>query len=118
MSNSICQGYKKPGEVDRKYLIPFWDSLTPFLPESIKKVLRCGYLEPIIDEVRNQSYCQQVSFSPFQVRVSLTMLPSSILMEIMTKDLLYTYLEEKGGERGVTVFAISVRFSASPYVCP
>lgn len=40
---SLLTGYKKPGEVKRKYLIPFYDSLFPFLPECILKPLRCGY---------------------------------------------------------------------------
>ncbi|XP_053403750.1 sodium-dependent multivitamin transporter-like isoform X2 [Mercenaria mercenaria] len=40
---SFCTGYKKPGEVKRKYLIPFYDSLFPFLPECIRRPLRCGY---------------------------------------------------------------------------
>ena len=39
-------GYKKPGEVERKYVIPFFDSLFPFLPECIRKPLRFGYEFP------------------------------------------------------------------------
>ncbi|XP_060588532.1 sodium-dependent multivitamin transporter-like, partial [Ruditapes philippinarum] len=40
---SLCTGYKKPGEIKRKYVIPFADSLFPFLPEYIRKPMRCGY---------------------------------------------------------------------------
>ena len=39
-------GYKKPGEVERKYVIPFFDVLFPFLPECIRKPLRFGYVIP------------------------------------------------------------------------
>ncbi|XP_052784824.1 sodium-dependent multivitamin transporter-like [Mya arenaria] len=47
---SLCTGYKKPGEVKKKFLIPFYDSLFPFLPECIRKPLRCGYEYPDDDE--------------------------------------------------------------------
>ncbi|KAH3807555.1 hypothetical protein DPMN_135900 [Dreissena polymorpha] len=40
---SFCTGHKRPGEVEQKYLIPFYDRLFPFLPECILKPLRCGY---------------------------------------------------------------------------
>ncbi|KAL4220041.1 Sodium-dependent multivitamin transporter [Mactra antiquata] len=47
---SLCTGYKKPGEVDRKYLIPFYDSLFPFLPECLLRPLRCGYTYENVSE--------------------------------------------------------------------
>lgn len=40
---SLCTGYKKPGEVDKRYIISFYDRLFPCLPECILKPLRCGY---------------------------------------------------------------------------
>jgi hypothetical protein len=53
----LFKGYKKPGEVNPKYLIPFYDSLFPFLPECIRKPLRCGYDYTKSDyEVSNITY--------------------------------------------------------------
>ena len=48
--DSSIQGPVKRHEQDPELIIPLFDKLTPFLPESWRQVLRCGYKYNALDK--------------------------------------------------------------------